>query len=53
MSNRTLIEINHDMLSGLGEDLGWWGKKRRDWGFRTPTGWVPWKEYVSRPGWKS
>lgn len=31
--------------------LGWWGKKRRDWGFHTASGWVPWKDYVSGPGW--
>lgn len=27
----------------------WWGRKRRDWGFHTPTGWVPWREYVGEP----
>ncbi len=31
--------------------LGWWGKKRREWGFHTPSGWVPWQQYVSQPGW--
>jgi hypothetical protein len=31
--------------------LGWWGKKRRDWGFHTAEGWVPWKQYVNEPGW--
>jgi hypothetical protein len=31
--------------------LGWWGKKRREWGFHTPAGWVPWKVYVKEPGW--
>lgn len=31
--------------------LGWWGPKRREWGFHTPAGWVPWKQYVSQPGW--
>jgi hypothetical protein len=24
----------------------WWGRKRREWGFVTPNGWVPWQEYV-------
>lgn len=24
----------------------WWGKKRREWGFRTETGeWIPWRKY--------
>ena len=31
--------------------LGWWSKKRREWGFHTPTGWVPWQVYVKTPGW--
>lgn len=31
--------------------LGWWSAKRRDWGFLTTAGWVPWKAYVNAPGW--
>lgn len=31
--------------------IGWWGKKRRGWGFHTPAGFVPWRDYVSQPGW--
>jgi len=27
----------------------WWGKKRREWGFHTAAGWVPWKQYVDAP----
>lgn len=23
------------------------GRKRRDWGFRTATGWVPWRTYIA------
>jgi hypothetical protein len=29
--------------------LVWWGKKRREWGFHTPEGWVHWKTYTSTP----
>jgi hypothetical protein len=25
--------------------LVWWGRKRREWGFHTPAGWVHWKRY--------
>lgn len=35
--------------------LGWWGKKRREWGFHTRGNqdeWTPWREYVNQPGWK-
>lgn len=32
--------------------IGWWGKKRREWGFLTPDGWVHWKNYVNQSGWK-
>jgi hypothetical protein len=31
--------------------LAWWGKKRREWGFLVNGGWVPWRAYVSQPGW--
>lgn len=31
--------------------LGWWGKKRREWGFHTPRGWIGWRSYVNQPGW--
>ena len=27
--------------------LVWKGRNRREWGFHTPNGWVPWQEYVS------
>lgn len=27
----------------------WWGRKRREWGFHTPAGWMPWREYVFGP----
>lgn len=26
--------------------LVWWGRKRRDWGFHTAEGWIPWRTYV-------
>ena len=26
--------------------LVWWGRKRREWGFHTPGGWIPWRVYV-------
>jgi hypothetical protein len=29
--------------------LVWWGKKRREWGFHTPKGWVPWRTYTNTP----
>lgn len=29
--------------------LVWWGRKRRDWGFHTSQGWVPWREYLGEP----
>jgi hypothetical protein len=29
--------------------LAWWGKKRRDWGFHTARGWVPWRIYTDTP----
>lgn len=25
-----------------------WGKKRREWGFHTAGGWVPWRRYVEQ-----
>lgn len=33
--------------------LGWWSRKRREWGFQTANGWTPWREYVSNPGWSA
>jgi hypothetical protein len=31
----------------------WWGKKRREWGFHTPNGWTPWRDYFDRPAGRS
>lgn len=28
--------------------LVWWGRTRREWGFHTAEGWVPWRTYVER-----
>lgn len=33
--------------------LGWWFKKRREWGFRVNGCWVPWRTCVNTPGWSA
>lgn len=53
--HRRRAEFAHRVIgpaSGPGQiaSLVWWGRKRREWGFYTDTGWVAWRTYAGVEG---
>lgn len=51
--HRRRAEFAHRVIGpAVGEGqiatIVWWGRRRREWGFRTRDGWIGWREYVAR-----
>ena len=51
--HRRKAELAHRVIcpaAGEGQiaTIVWWGRKRREWGFITGSGWVPWREYAEQ-----
>jgi len=53
--HRRRAEFAHRVIGPANQDAGaiatlvWWGRKRREWGFHTPGGWVHWRAFHGLP----